>query len=106
MRYLVPRGGVAELWAAVALGWRWSFTVSQPGLGIVTRMGMGGLKGGRKGGKEGRRERMEDYRGGWGQQKRKADAGRGRVVGAMRFIFVVFGCLQGEQFKSRVSSRV
>lgn len=49
VRYLVPRGGVAELWAAVALGWRWSFTVSQPGLGIVTRMGMGGLKGGRRG---------------------------------------------------------
>lgn len=42
---------MAELWAAVALGWRWSFTVSQPGLGIVTRMGMRGLKGGRKGGK-------------------------------------------------------
>lgn len=58
MRYLVPRGGVAELWAAVALGWRWSFTVSQPGLGIVTRMGMGGLKGGRKERTEGKDGRL------------------------------------------------
>lgn len=61
---------------------------------------------GRTEGRKERRERMEDYREGWGQQKREADAGRGRVVGAARFIFVVFGCLQGEQFKSRVSSRV
>lgn len=60
MCYLVPRSGVAvtEIWAAVALGWRWSFTVCQPGLGIVTRVSMGRLKGGRearKGSKEGRK---------------------------------------------------
>lgn len=58
MCYLVPRSGVAvtEIWAAVALGWRWSFTVCQPGLGIVTRVSMGGLKGGREGRKEGGKE--------------------------------------------------
>lgn len=44
---------MAEIWAAVALGWRWSFTVCQPGLGIVTRVSMGGLKGGREGRKGG-----------------------------------------------------
>lgn len=55
MCYLVPRSGVAvtEIWAAVALGWRWSFTVCQPGLGIVTRVSMGRLKGGREGRKGG-----------------------------------------------------
>lgn len=57
MCYLVPRSGgaVTEIWAAVALGWRWSFTVRQPGLGIVTRVSKGGLKGGREGTKEGRK---------------------------------------------------
>lgn len=40
---------VTEIWAAVALGGRWSFTVCKPGLGIVTRVGVGGLKGGREG---------------------------------------------------------
>ena len=59
MCYLVPRSDVAEIWAAVALGWRWSFTVCQPGLGIVTRVSMGGLKGGREGRKEGRVEEEE-----------------------------------------------
>lgn len=55
MRYLVPRSGVAvtEIWAALALGWRWSFTVCQPGLGIVTQVSMGGLKEREQGRKEG-----------------------------------------------------
>lgn len=42
MCYLMPRG-LAVLWAGLALGWSWSFTVCQPGLGIVTRLGLGGL---------------------------------------------------------------
>lgn len=79
MRYLVPRSDVAEIWAAVALGWRWSFTVSQPGLGIVTRVSMGGLKGGRK---EGRR------RGGEGEQSSKERSecrrGGGEVMSGKR----------------------
>ena len=55
MRYLVPRSDVAVtvIWAAVALGWRRSFTVCQPGLGIVTRVSVGGLKGGKEGRKDG-----------------------------------------------------
>lgn len=69
MRYLVPRSGVAEIWAAVALGWRWRFTVSQPGLGIVTRVSMGGLKGGRKGGRKGVEEKESKA------AKREANAG-------------------------------
>ncbi len=40
--YLMPRG-LAVLWAGLALGWCWSFTVCQPGLGIATRLGLGGL---------------------------------------------------------------
>lgn len=63
MCYLVPRSVVAvtEIWAAVALGWRRSFTVSQPGLGIVARVSEGGLKGGREGSEEGMKERwMEE----------------------------------------------
>lgn len=46
VRYLVPSAGVAEIWAAVALGGCWSFTVCQPGLGIVTRVSVGGLNEG------------------------------------------------------------
>ena len=68
MCYLVPRSDVAEIWAAVALGWRWSFTVCQPGLGIVTRVSMGGLKGGREGRKEGWRKRRA-------KQQRRANVG-------------------------------
>lgn len=89
MRYLVPRSGVAEIWAAVALGWRWSFTVCQPGLGIVTRVSMGGLKGGREGRKEEWRRRRAK------QQKREANAG-GRELcreGKDRGGSAVFFCL-------------
>ena len=46
--YLMPRGDVTVIRAGLALGWRWSFTVCQPGLGIVTRVSVGGL--GREGG--------------------------------------------------------
>lgn len=55
MCYLVPRSDVAvtEIWAALALGWRWSFTVCQPGLGIVAQVSMGGLKEREQGNKEG-----------------------------------------------------
>lgn len=42
MCYLVPRG-VAVLRAGLALGWSWSFTVCQPGLGIAPRLRLGGL---------------------------------------------------------------
>lgn len=42
MCYLMPRG-VAVLWAGLALGWSWSFTVCQPGLGIAPRLRLGGL---------------------------------------------------------------
>lgn len=42
MCYLVPRG-VAVLWAGLALGWSWSFTVCQPRLGIAPRLRLGGL---------------------------------------------------------------
>lgn len=42
MCYLMPRG-VAVLWAGLALGWSWSFTVCQPGLGIAPRLTLGGL---------------------------------------------------------------
>lgn len=45
VRYLMPRGLVV-LWAGLALGWCWSFTVCQPGLGIATRLGLGGLGNG------------------------------------------------------------
>lgn len=73
--YLVPRSGVAvtEIWAAVALGWRWSFTVCQPGLGIVTRVSMGRLKGGREARKEGWRrakQRREEANEGGGVGRR------------------------------------
>lgn len=56
MSYLMPSGGVADIRAAVALGGCWSFTVCQPGLGIVTRVSVGGLNDGNDGGKEGRKE--------------------------------------------------
>lgn len=46
MSYLEPSDGVAEIWPAVALGGCWSFTVCQPGLGIVTRVSVGGLNEG------------------------------------------------------------
>lgn len=38
----MPRG-VAVLWAGLALGWSWSFTVCQPGLGIAPQLKLGGL---------------------------------------------------------------
>lgn len=38
----MPRG-LAVLWAGLAFGWSWSFTVCQPGLCIATRLGLGGL---------------------------------------------------------------
>lgn len=101
MCYLVPRSVVAEIWAAVALGWRWSFTVCQPGLGIVTRVSMGGLKGGREGSEEGREEGgQEGRKEGWRrerakQQKTEADKGgrglweeEGGQGGAAQCIFV------------------
>ena len=49
MCYLVPRG-VAVLWAGLALGWSWSFTVCQPGLGIAPRVRLGGLGNKQEGG--------------------------------------------------------
>lgn len=42
----MPSDGVADIRAAVALGGCWSFTVCQPGLGIVTRVSVGGLNDG------------------------------------------------------------
>lgn len=68
---------------------------------------------------EGRKEGKEERKGwkiigkGGGSRREKqmqggreegSFAGKGRVVGAARFIFVVFGCLQGEQFKSRLAA--
>lgn len=74
MRYLVV---LTHIWAAVALGWRWSFTVCKPGLGIVTRVGVGGLKGGGKGGAE--EKQTQGGRGGGEGGGR--GRGRGRGVG-------------------------
>lgn len=69
MRYLMPRSGVAQIWAAVALGGCWSFTVCQPGLIIVTRVSVGGLKGGER--KEGKERGVEEQ-----SSKERSDGGR------------------------------
>lgn len=80
---------MAEIWAAVALGWRWSFTVYQPGLGIVTRVSMGGLKG-RKGREQGRMEGRKGGGGGGGEQGSKGEKRmkEGREGGAAQCVCV------------------
>lgn len=69
---------MTEVWAAVALGWRWSFTVCKPGLGIVTRVSEGGLKG-RREGKEGAEPSSVGGKGGSGLWRRRF-GGQRRVL--------------------------
>lgn len=81
MCYLVPRG-VAVLWAGLALGWSWSFTVCQPGLGIAPRLRLGGLGNEQAGRRRIRRCRRKKVRGGesiWREGRKGEGEGRGGI---------------------------
>lgn len=85
MCYLMPRG-LAVLWAGLALGWSWSFTVCQPGLGIATRLGLGGL--GNASAKKDKEERSSKKAEGRSQDNRKNSKVKGGDAAQQSVVFL------------------